>query len=167
MGCHRSASQAQSSFNSSPLNIRMVRHGDDAASARFSPVSPQASSSAGMTVGSPNAGKVWDVVGSPTSPTVVYAPINKLAGIGGVAGGKKKMQAQGAGIGGTSGKDWMSDRPSGIGAPVAHSSLPKSNLTQALKSLVIDRKRNKSSTGNSASASPNPAAATSTSPDAN
>ncbi|KAJ1941065.1 hypothetical protein FBU59_003611 [Linderina macrospora] len=162
MSRHRSASQAQSSFSSSPLNIRMVRQGDDSAGARISPLSPPASSSnAGMTVGSPNTGKIWDVVGSPTNPTVVFAPINKNSGIGGVAGGKKKMQAQGAGIGGASGKDWMSDRPSGIGASVSHGSLPKSNLTQALKSLVIDRKRGRSNTGNSASVSPNPAGNTS------
>ncbi|KAJ1906891.1 hypothetical protein LPJ81_001091 [Coemansia sp. IMI 209127] len=93
-----------------------------------------------MTVGSPRSGKVVDVVGSFTNPSIVYAPVRKNSKIGGAEKGKATMQHS-HGIGGSFGKDWMADRPSGIGAAVAHDAHPESGISKALKTLGI--KKNK------------------------
>ncbi|KAJ2550872.1 hypothetical protein EV175_003905, partial [Coemansia sp. RSA 1933] len=90
----------------------------------------------GMTVGSPNSGKVIDVVGSFASPSIVYAPVRKYSKIGGAEKGKETMQHS-HGIGGSYGKDWMADRPSGIGAAVSQGAHPESGISKALKTLGI------------------------------
>ncbi|KAJ2846486.1 hypothetical protein GGI22_006236 [Coemansia erecta] len=94
----------------------------------------------GMTVGSPKSGKVVDVVGSFTNPSIVYAPVRKDSKIGGAEKGKATMQHS-HGIGGSFGKDWMADRPSGIGASVAHDAHPKSGISKALKALGVKKSK--------------------------
>ncbi|KAJ1964073.1 hypothetical protein GGI12_001664 [Dipsacomyces acuminosporus] len=127
------------SLPSSPQTVRIVRKSVSGAhtltSAR-NPTSPRSS----VSIGSPTTNTIVDVVGSPRRPSIIYMPIDKLSGIGGVDAGKAKMNDKASGIGGHTGKDWMADRPSGMGSPVPQNSLPPSGLGRAIKSLAIGRK---------------------------
>ncbi|KAJ1668266.1 hypothetical protein EV178_000611 [Coemansia sp. RSA 1646] len=106
--------------------------------------SPNSYVEIGMTVGSPKSGKIVDVVGSLNNPSILYAPVRKNSHIGGADKGKTTMQ-QCHGIGGAFGKDWMADRPSGIGASVPQNSHPETGISKALKALGIKKNKKKPS----------------------
>ncbi|KAJ1996380.1 hypothetical protein GGI25_000444 [Coemansia spiralis] len=108
-----------------------------------------------MTFGSPKTGRVIDVVGSPTRPSVVYAPMHRDSRIGGAGKGKATMQ-QKSGLGGSFGKHWMADRPSGIGSAVPQNAHPDSGISKALKSLKIRKRKSSSSSDNAEFASSPP-----------
>ncbi|KAJ2217732.1 hypothetical protein EV179_000217 [Coemansia sp. RSA 487] len=90
------------------------------------------------------SGKIVDVVGSLNNPSILYAPVRKNSHIGGADKGKTTMQ-QCHGIGGAFGKDWMADRPSGIGASVPQNSHPETGISKALKALGIKKNKKKPS----------------------
>ncbi|KAJ1868197.1 hypothetical protein LPJ78_000325 [Coemansia sp. RSA 989] len=109
-----------------------------------SPCSPVSPSSIRMTIGSPNAGEIVDVVGSYSRPSVVYAPVHRQSHIGGSAAGKAEMQTK-SGLGGKYGKDWMADRPSNLGAPAPRNEHPESGLKKLFKAFHIGTKSASSS----------------------
>ncbi|KAJ2085082.1 hypothetical protein GGI16_006879 [Coemansia sp. S142-1] len=124
----------------SPLRVRVVHRARSVSGdRRTSPQSSPSPTSAGLYIGSPDTGQVVDIVGSPSRPSVIYASVDRGSNIGGSAGGKQAMQEK-FGLGGKHGKDWMADRPSGIGAPAPQDLHPESGLSKILRSLSISRK---------------------------
>ncbi|KAJ2492000.1 hypothetical protein IWW37_001853 [Coemansia sp. RSA 2050] len=106
---------------------------------RANPQGSPSPANAGLDIGSPEAGPIVDIIGSPSRPSIVYASADKSSFIGGSAGGKQTMQEK-PGLGGMHGKNWMADRPSSIGAPAPQDLHPESGLSKILKSLSIGRK---------------------------
>ncbi|KAJ2662436.1 hypothetical protein IWW48_001845 [Coemansia sp. RSA 1200] len=104
--------------------------------------SPMSSVNTVTAIGLPHPQKVVDVVGSPSNPAIVYAPIQTSSQIGGAEKSKTTMR-QGHGIGGSFGKNWMADRPSGIGAAVSQDTHPESGISKALKALGIKKSKKK------------------------
>ncbi|KAJ2862445.1 hypothetical protein GGH94_004271 [Coemansia aciculifera] len=124
----------------SPLRVRVVHRARSVSEdRRASPQSSPSPTSAGLDIGSPGTGHVVDIVGSPSRPSVIYASADRGSNIGGGTGSKQAMQEK-FGMGGKHGKDWMADRPSGIGAPAPQDMHPESGLSKILRSLSISRK---------------------------
>ncbi|KAI9505046.1 hypothetical protein BX070DRAFT_250927 [Coemansia spiralis] len=130
----------------SPTTSDSASHNDEHATGS-STNSLNSSVQVSMTFGSPKTGRVIDVVGSPTRPSVVYAPMHRDSRIGGAGKGKATMQ-QKSGLGGSFGKHWMADRPSGIGSAVPQNAHPDSGISKALKSLKIRKRKSSSSSDN-------------------
>ncbi|KAJ2878431.1 hypothetical protein FB639_003388 [Coemansia asiatica] len=128
-----------------PLNVRIlhrshsVSHRDRCAGSLNSQ-SPLTPLTMGMSVGSPKAGDITDIVGSPANPSVVFAPIHRNSGIGGSAESKSLMHER-VGLGGKQGKDWMADRPSNIGEPAPQDMHPESGLAKIMRSLNLTNKK--------------------------
>ncbi|KAJ2508048.1 hypothetical protein H4217_008644 [Coemansia sp. RSA 1939] len=104
--------------------------------------SPRSSVDTVTAIGLPHPQKVVDVVGSPSNPAIVYAPIQTSSQIGGAEKSKTTMK-QSHGIGGSFGKNWMADRPSGIGAAVSQDTHPESGISKVLKALGIKKNKKK------------------------
>ncbi|KAJ1869834.1 hypothetical protein LPJ57_005459 [Coemansia sp. RSA 486] len=128
-----------------PLNVRVlhrshsVSHRDKCASS-WNPRSPLTPLTMGMSVGSPKAGDIMDIVGSPSKPSVIFAPVHHSSGIGGSVESKSLMHER-VGLGGKQGKDWMADRPSNLGEPAPQNQHPGSGLTKIMRSLNISGKQ--------------------------
>ncbi|KAJ2895591.1 hypothetical protein IWW38_002260 [Coemansia aciculifera] len=135
----QSPSPGQAAQN--PLIVRIVHRAHSVSTNRRGQPQNSASpkSATGMDIGSPTTGDIRDIVGSPSRPSVIYAFAEKRSGIGGSASGKQVMQER-PGLGGKYGKDWMADRPSGIGSSAPQDSHPESGLSKVLKSLSFGRK---------------------------
>ncbi|KAJ2333636.1 hypothetical protein GGI00_002235 [Coemansia sp. RSA 2681] len=125
-----------------PPNVRIVHRAHSLSADRRTnnPHSPTRVGSAGLDIGSPATGDIVDILGSPSRPSVIYAPARRGSGIGGGTSSKQAMQER-PGLGGKYGKDWMADRPSGIGAPAPqNNNHPESGISKVLRSLSISRK---------------------------